>query len=132
MPGAIAPMSSRASTAAPPRVPSRSASRAVIACGPPRPRATSSACLTSLQRWLRSFEAEPSTPRPTRTPASSIARTGATPAPRRRFEVGQCATPVPVAAKRPISGSERWTQCAHQTSPSSQPSQSRYSTGVQP
>ena len=40
-------MSSRPSTAAPPRVPSRSASRAVIASAPPRPRATSSACLTS-------------------------------------------------------------------------------------
>ena len=61
------------STSAPPRVPSRIASRAVIACGPPRPRATSSACLTSLKRWLRSFEAEPSTPSPTRTPASLIA-----------------------------------------------------------
>ena len=59
---------------APPRrraSPSRSASRAVIAVGPPRPRATSSACLTSMKRSLRSFEADPSTPRPTRTPASS-------------------------------------------------------------
>ena len=99
-PARSTPMSSRASTAAPPRVAIRSASRAVRAVGPPRPRATSSACLTSKQRSLRSFEAEPSTPRPTRTPASSIARTGATPAPRRRLEVGQCATPVPVAAKR--------------------------------
>ena len=54
----------------PPRVPSRNASRAVSARGPPRPRATSSACFTSLRRSLRSFDAEPSTPRPTRTPAS--------------------------------------------------------------
>ena len=30
------------------------------------------------------------------------------------------------------SAGERWTQCAHQTSPSSQPTRSRYSTGVQP
>ena len=37
----------------------------------------------------------PSTPSPTRAPASSSARTGATPAPSRRFEVGQWATPTP-------------------------------------
>ena len=77
--------------------PSRSASRAVIASGPPRPRATSSACFTSANRSLRSFDAEPSTPRPTRHPASTRSRTGATPAPSRRLEVGQCATPVPVS-----------------------------------
>ena len=78
---------------APPRVPSRRASRAVIAAGPPRPRATRSACFTSKRRSLRSFDAEPSTPSPTRTPASRYSRTGATPAPSRRFDVGQCATP---------------------------------------
>ncbi len=100
--------------------------------GPPRPRATRSACLTSKKRSLRSFEAEPSTPRPTRAPASTNARTGATPAPSRRLEVGQWATPVPVSAKRRTSCSERWTQCAHQTSSASHPSSSRYSTGVQP
>ena len=130
LPGSSEPMSSRRSTAAPPRVPSRSASRAVIASGPPRPRATSSACLTSRNRSLRSFDAEPSTPSPTRTPASSSSRTGATPAPSRRFEVGQCATPVPVVGEAPhVVASERWTQCAHQTSSASQPSCSRYSTG---
>ena len=64
---------------------------------PPRPRATSSACFTSKNRSLRSFDAEPSTPSPTRTPASSSSRTGAMPAPSRRFEVGQCATPTPVS-----------------------------------
>ena len=88
--------------------------------------------MTSRKRSPRSFEAEPSTPRPTRTPASSRFRTGATPAPSRRFEVGQCATPVPDSANRAMSPSSRWTQCAHQTSPSSQPSCSRYSTGRQP
>ena len=66
---------------APPRVASRNESRTVIASGPPRPRATRSACLTSKKRSLRSFDAEPSTPRPTRAPASTSARTGATPAP---------------------------------------------------
>src|SRR5437588_127427 len=83
-------------------------------------------------RSPRSFDAEPSTPSPTRTPASSMSRTGATPAPRRRFDVGQCATPVPVCANCTISVPERCTQCAHQTSPASQPSDSRYSTGEQP
>ena len=68
----------------------------------------------------RSFDAEPSTPRPTRTPASRYSRTGATPAPRRRFEVGQCATPVFDAAKSAVSSAERWTQWAHHTSGPSQ------------
>ena len=113
MPGSSEPMSSRRSTAAPPRVASRSASRAVIASPPSRPRATSSACFTSANRSLRSFDAEPSTPSPTRTPAPTSCRTGATPAPSLRFDVGQCATPVPVAAKRATSPFERWTQCAH-------------------
>ena len=69
----------------------------------PRPRATSSACFTSRNRSPRSFDAEPSTPRPTRTPASSMSRTGATPAPSRRFDVGQWATPVPVLANCAMS-----------------------------
>ena len=38
----------------------------------------------------------------------------------------------PGAANRRPRPVERWTQCAHQTSPSSQPTRSRYSTGVQP
>ena len=101
--------------------PSRSASRHVIAAGPPRPRATSSACLTSKKRSERSFDAEPSTPSPTRTPASTSSRTGATPAPSRRLEVGQCATPTPAPANVCTSAGERWTQCAHQTSDAVQP-----------
>ena len=99
LPRSSEPRSTRPRTAAPPRVPSRSASREVIASAPPRPRATSSACFTSSKRSPRSFDADPSTPSPTRTPASASSRTGATPAPSRRFEVGQCATPVPVAPK---------------------------------
>ena len=113
LPGSSDPMSSRRRTAAPPRVPSRSASRTVIASPPSRPRATSSACFTSRNRSLRSFDADPSTPSPTRTPASVRSRTGATPAPRRRFEVGQCATPVPVSPKRAMSvGREVDAVCA--------------------
>ena len=116
MPGSIEPMSSRPSTAAPPRVPRRSASRAVSAAGPPRARATSSACLTSKSRSPRSFDAEPSTPRPTGTRASSSSRVRAMPAPRRMFDVGQCATPTLAPPNGRMSSSFRWTQCAHQTS----------------
>ena len=97
----------------------------------PGPRATSSAFFRSTKMSLRSFEALPSTPSPTRTWASSMARTGATPAPSRRFEVGQCATPTPASPKVATSSSERWTQCAHHTSSAIQPTRSRYSTGVQ-
>ena len=125
-------MSSRPSTAAPPRVPSRSASRTVSADGPLRARAASSACLTSNSRSPRSFDAEPSTPSPTRTCASSRSRTGAIPAPRRMFDVGQCATPTPPLPNVSMSESSRWTQCAHHTPSSIQPRSWRYSTGRQP
>ena len=47
-----------------------------------------------------SFEADPSTPRPTVAPASSSARAGAMPAPSRRFELGHQATPAPDSAIR--------------------------------
>ena len=57
----------RACRAAAPRAPSWSA-------GPPRPRATRSDCLTSRKRSQRSFEAEPSTPSPTRTPRVDAGR----------------------------------------------------------
>jgi hypothetical protein len=90
-------MSSRPRTPALPRVPRRSASRAVIAVPPPRPRAARSACFTSKHMSLRSFEAEPSTPRPTRTPASTMLRTAAVPR-RGGFEV--------CSARR----RRRWTQ----------------------
>ena len=80
---------------------SRSASRAVIAAGPPRPRATSSACLTSKRgRCARSTRIRPPRGRP-RT-ASTSSRTGATPAPSRRFDVGQCATPTPRPRRRHV------------------------------
>ena len=77
--------------------------------------------MTSWRRSPRSFDAEPSTPSPTGTEACRISATGAMPAPRRMLEVGQCATPVPAEPKRLTSSPERWTQCAHQTSSSSQP-----------
>ncbi|EWS58163.1 hypothetical protein Y694_03938 [Methylibium sp. T29-B] len=75
----------------------------------------------SASRWPPSFEAEPSTPRPTGTPASRIARTGAMPEASRMFEQGQCATPVPVRANRPMPGASSLTQCACHTSRPTQP-----------
>ena len=50
------------------------------------------------------MEAEPSTPRPTGTPASRIARIGAMPEASRMLEHGQCATPVPVRANSAMPG----------------------------
>ena len=79
-----------------------------------------------------SFEAAPSTPSPTGAPAASSAGTGAMPAPSRPFDVGQCATPVPVAPIRCASAPSRWTQCASQTSSPSQPRSSTYCSGRTP
>ena len=74
----------------------------------------------------------PSTPSPTFTPASRMASSGAIPLASRMLLDGQCATPVPVAAKRAMPGASSFTQCACQTSGPSQPSSSAYSAGVQP
>jgi hypothetical protein len=79
-----------------------------------------------------SLLAEPSTPRPTGAPASRSARTGAMPDPRRKFEDGQWATPVPVSPKSLTSSGVRCTQWASHTSLPSQPSLRRNSTGRQP
>ena len=49
----------------------------------------------------------PSTPRPTGTPRPSISGTGQMPDPRRKFDTGQWATPVPVSPAIPISRSLR-------------------------
>ena len=54
------------------------------------------------------------------------------PAPRRPFELGQCATPVCVSPKRATSAALMWTQWASHTSSPSQSRRSRYSTGRQP
>ena len=132
MPGFNAPMSSRFSTCAPPSVAISSASRAVIASGPKPTRCSSSACRTSATICAPSFDAEPSTPSPTGTPASRIFFTGAMPDASRMFEHGQCATPVPVRANRPMPASSSCTQCACQTSCPTQPRSSAYSAGVIP
>src|SRR5438094_4151545 len=69
LPAWIEPTSSRPRQAAPPRVATRSASRAVIAAGPFRPLVVSIAWRASASRFPLSFEAEPSTASPTGTPA---------------------------------------------------------------
>ena len=61
-------------------------------------RDSSIACRTSASRCEPSLLAEPSTPRPTFTPAARYSFTGAIPEARRMFEVGQCATPQPCLA----------------------------------
>ena len=133
LPGSSEPISSsRPRQRAPSRVPSASAPRTVIAAAPPRERAASSAWRSSTDSSPASLEAAPSTPRPTVAPAARRSAAGAMPAPRRAFDDGQWATAVPVAASRAISGGDRWTQCASQTSGPSQPSSSRYSTGRTP
>jgi hypothetical protein len=129
-PGARHPMSSRPSARAPPSVAISSASRADSAAASPPSRASRSACRASASIWLPSFDALPSTPRPTVTPASRIRRMGAIPDPSRMFEHGQCATAVPVRANSAIPGASSLTQCACQTSAPVQPSASAYSAGV--
>ena len=94
-------MSSRAS--APPRCRACRAAGPRARSAPPgrrEPRATSSACLTSRNRSPRSFEAEPSTPSPTRTLASSSARTRRDARPEPQVGRGQCATAVPASRRR--------------------------------
>ena len=106
--------------------------RADIASAPRLTRCSSIACRASAIRLDVSFEAEPSTPSPTRTPASRIARIGAIPDPSRQLEQGQCATPVPVRANRSISDPTSCTQWACQTSSPVQPRSSAYWPGRQP
>ena len=124
MPGARWPMSSRPSTRAPPRVASVSASRAVNAAGPAATRCSSSAWRVSASRCDESLDAAPSTPSPTATPASSIARTGAMPDASRMFDDGQCATPVPLRAKSSMPRASSLTQCACQACGPVKPSSS--------
>mmetsp|Transcript_23954 Transcript_23954/g.52417 ORF Transcript_23954/g.52417 Transcript_23954/m.52417 type:complete len:211 (-) Transcript_23954:253-885(-) len=119
-PGATSPMSSRPRLAAPPLVAIRRASRADSAVGSPPAmltRCSSMASLASAIRFWLSLQAEPSTPRPTFTPASSIFLTGAMPDAKRLLEEGQWATPMPSCANSAISSSFTMQQCANQQSP---------------
>ena len=72
-----------------------------------------------------SFDAEPSTPSPTGTPASSSSSTLAVPEARRMLEVGQCATAVPAAPSAAISPSVKWMPWPSHVRPASQPTLSR-------
>ena len=133
LPGSSEPMSSRPSTAAPPRV----AEAKRLARGH---RAAAAAAAGDEERLLH-LEEE----------VAALVRRGAVDAeadPHARVEQlahgrdagaeaevrGRAVRDARrrARANRSISGCERWTQCAHQTSPSSQPTRSRYSTGVQP
>ena len=130
LPASSEPMSSRPSTAAPPRVPSRSASRTVIASPPSRPRATRSACFTSRRegrpaRWTPSRRRRaPPALRPRGAPDGRDAR----PEAEVRGRAVRDTHPRRGEAARPRRR-ERWTQWAHHTSSASQPRRSRYSTG---
>src|SRR5438067_5826437 len=123
------PMSSRPRHAAPPRVATRRAWRAVMAAAPFRALVVSKAWRVSASRLPLSFEAEPSTARPTATPASMSSRAGANPEPSRIFDVGHQATAVRVEAMRLISAGARCTQWASQTSAPRNSRSSRSSSG---
>ncbi len=86
----------------------------------------------SIHMDAESAEAEPSTPRPTGTPAARSSATGASPTPRIWFELGQCATPVPQRPSASISAAFGWTQCAIQDRSVAQPTSSNSSNGRHP
>ena len=115
-------MSSRPSTAAPPRVPSRSASRTVIAVGPAA-AARDEQRLLDLEEEVgalvrrRAVDAEPD--RRARVDELAHRRDPGAEAQVRGRAVRDPDAGRPNAA---TSAPERWTQCAHQTSPAIQPS----------
>ena len=133
LPVSIVPISpARPRISAPPRVAISRASRAPIASAPWRARCISMAWRASGRRLPESLLADPSTPSPTGTPASRIARSGAIPDPSRQLDEGQCAIPVRVRANSAISLASSSTQCACQTWSPTQPSDSAYTPGRQP
>src|SRR5258706_5641052 len=140
LPASSEPISFRPRTAAPPRVPKYNASRAVInflfgsfdneyPVIPSLTRESNIALRTSARRCEPSLEAEPSTPRPTLTPALRYSLIGAMPEARRILEVGQCATPQLCLAKTLISSSLTQTACANHTSLPTQSTDCIYPTG---
>ena len=96
-----------------PSVPSSSASAGVRTSGlAARALAERTTDLSSSKKSNEGAEAGLSVPTPTLAPAARSSASGATPQPSAAFDRGQWATPVPVAARRPISSSSRTTQCA--------------------
>ena len=132
-PGASTPSSPvRPRHAAPPSVAISSAMRAVPAPAPSRSLASSIAWRASSHSDAASADDEPSTPRPTCTPAARRATTGAMPEARIRLLDGQWATPTPAAPRRRTSSVSGITQWASQARSVSQPVRSRYSVGRHP
>ena len=123
--------SSQPSTRAPPMVASSRPSRTVSAWAPPAARANSTECLSSSTRDAASFEAAPSTPSPTGTPAECRSRVRQIPAPSRALttDSGRCRS---ASRPRPDGASSKWIPWANQTSGPSQPRDATYSTGEQP
>ena len=112
-------MSVRPITAAPPRVPSHNASRAVISDLTPCPspagrgerenpvipsltRDNNIACRTSAKRCEPSLEAEPSTPRPTLTPTArySSGSSASAPSPFSPVSFAYTSAPAPSVTRR--------------------------------
>ena len=130
-------MSRRPRTSAEPLVAIRKGCRPVRSSPPSMEGAAASldssiAWRASAMRWLLSLLADPSTPRPSRTPASRYLRTGAMPDARRMFDDGQWATPVPVAPSLAIRHRSMKTPWAYQTSGPTHPRSSMSSTGRRP
>src|SRR5512141_1759416 len=92
-------------------------------------RESNIALRASANRCEPSLEAEPSTPRPTLTPALRYSLMGAMPEASRILDVGQCATPQLCLAKTLISSSLTHTACANQTSLPTQSTDCMYPTG---
>ena len=117
---------------APPMVATSNAMRAVPACAPLRNLANNIACRASNHIDAESADDEPSTPRPTLAPAARRSTTGEMPDANIRFELGQCATPMPAAPRRCTSSWLGITQCATHVRLLHQPVRSRYSMGRHP
>ena len=115
-----------------PALPLRSPCSALRCRWPSRSRPTSRALRASVHIDAESVLAEPSTPRPTGTPAARSSRTGASPTPSSRLELGQCATPVPQEPSCAISAGLGCTPCAIHERSEPQPQCSKYSTGRMP
>src|SRR3989442_374123 len=85
---------------------------------------------SSMSRLL--FDAAPSVPRDTRTPASRIARYGKEPEANFMFDVGQFATFTPSRARRSISSWSTQQQCAARSWRGGTPGPRRYFAGRTP
>jgi hypothetical protein len=104
-PGAMTPASSKPRTRAPLTLPHLTTSSMLTAAAPLAARWMCQALFISLIMSADSFDAAPSTASDTAPPSAASLSAGAMPEPRRQFDCGQCAMPVPVSASRRISSS---------------------------